>query len=479
MSDVRDMVQWDPRSEWRSALLYGSVFTVLFVALVTLGGPKPGAVLLLPGLALILLLIANVPIALAGLVVVLYIVYPISLFTSAVWFASVVALALVVNYRDFAWKDFSTPLTVPLIIFGLSVLPSLVNAGNPWMCLARFFNVFAFLSALYATYMGVRSRETLRNLVWVYVAMALINGGSVIFSALVTGKRQYGFAGVMYVDYAGLSVCVLATIAMLRKGWQRVAALSALFFIGIALVLTQTRNAWIATLLTMMIAVGFLLRYPFLVGISRRRLIRYTVVGGILIALVAAGALLVNPKVEERAAGLAEIDPEDVGETIIIQNSLVTRMMIWTTALNGIQAHPWVGVGIYGFSQTSKRYSRLPDVFYYRYVRGMGPHVTYLSVLVEAGIVGLTGFFIFLGTIIRVALRGVHQARSVRAQQYAVVGLVAMTYVTVSMFFTDAWLWGQGAVLWGLIVGMILVNQKINEPADEMPARVALQESTG
>ena len=262
MSGTADIVGWETRSEWRFMLWSGVILTTLFVLFIVFGGGRIESLLVLPALGVLLLAVGNMTLALSMLVIVLYIMFPISIFTSAPWFAVVVAVAFLVNHRDFAWKDLSTPLTIPLVIFALSVVPSLFNAGNPWMCIVRMFNVFGFLTAMYATIMSVRDSRTVRNLVRLYIIMALLNGLTVLYWSLITGKRQYGFAGIMYVDYAGIAVCLLVIIALFTVGRTRVLALLTGFVIGIALILTQTRNAWIATVITLGFVGIYLFRHP-------------------------------------------------------------------------------------------------------------------------------------------------------------------------------------------------------------------------
>ncbi len=479
MSSTADTVGWESRSEWRFMLWSGVILTTLFVLSIAFGGGRIESLLVLPALAALLLAVGNMTVALSMLVVVLFIVFPISIFTSAPWFAVIVALAFLVNHRDIAWKDLSTPLTIPLVIFALSVVPSLFNAGDPWMCIVRMFNVFGFLTAMYATIMSVRDNRTIRHLVRLYIIMALLNGLTVIYWSMITGKRQYGFAGIMYVDYAGIAVCLLVIIALFTAGRTRILALVGGFVMGIALILTQTRNAWIATAITLGVVGIYLFRHPSVIGIPRRNLVRYAVVGIVLLVIVVGGALAVNPAVEQRAENLAEMDPEEVGETVVVQNSLITRLMIWHTAANAFAAHPWIGVGIYGFAQTSRQYSILPPLFYDRYVRNMSAHTAFFSILVEGGVVGMAGFLVFLGSVIRVTLRSVREARGKRAQGYALVGLTAMVYITVSMFLTDAWLWGQGGVLWGLVVGLIIATMRVNRREAGGVEQMSLQGSQG
>jgi O-antigen ligase len=469
----------DPYGEWRFVLLTGAILTSLFVALVVLGEGKPGWLLALPALGLLLMLLKQVELTLGLLVVVLFVDFPVSIFSSAVWFTIIVALAFLVNHRDFAWKELSSPLTVPLLVYGFAVLPSLLNAVNPWRCIAMFLNVFAFLTATYVTFMNVRTMDVIGRLTRVYLGMALVNALSLIPVAVMSGRRDYGFAGIMYVDYSGLAVSVLAAIALMSDGRRRVLALGVSFVVGIALVLTQTRNAWLSALITLVFVAGYVVRYPFLAGLSRKQMFSSVVAGGLLLAIVAGSAIFVNPAIEQRAMDVTRSGAIEAGESVLVQNSVITRLMIWHTAYNAFVAHPWIGIGVYGFAQASQLYSRLPPLFYDRYVRGNSAHVTFFAVLVETGIVGMVGFLVFLGSILRVAFRSVHEVVGIEAQRNAFVGLVAIIYCTVSMFFTDAWMWGQGIVLWGLIVGLVLANRRINSTQEIRAGQTTLRGSEG
>lgn len=461
MTGALDMAAVDMRREWRFMLLATLVCTAAFVALVVLGGGRIEALLIMPVLAVGLVLLRHLELALAALIVVLFVVFPMSLYSSAVLFTAIVAISFVVNRRDFAWASLRTPLTVPIIIYGLAVVPSLFNAVNPLRCIAFTYNVVAFLIALHVMYILATNMDTLRRMAKVFLGMALVNGIVLILMAMGTARRQYGFAGIMYVDYAGLAVNILAAIFMVTRVRHRFIVGAAAAVVGIALILTQTRNAWISAFVTLAFGVGYLIRHPELAGIPRWQMIRFAGIGALALVVLVAGVLVLNPAIEQRATGIAESESVESGGALIVRSSLVTRMMIWDAALNAFLAHPLAGVGVYGFAMASKQYSHLPAALYDFYVRDMSPHVTLFAVLSETGIVGLAGFLIFVVALVRVALRTVRVARDPDGQRAALVGLMAVVYCVVSMLFTDAWLWGQGIVLLGLITGAVLAIHRL------------------
>jgi O-antigen ligase len=135
-------------------------------------------------------------------------------------------------------------------------------------------------------------------------------------------------------------------------------------------------------------------------------------------------------------------------------NSMVTRLLVWMTAWQAFLAHPLLGIGAYSFPFASAEYFTIPPSLYLRYVRGLSPHVTYLASLAETGIVGLTGFLVFLGSSLRTATRAVRLSRVGEERFVSTSLFVVQLYIAVSMTMTDAWLWGQCGMLWALILRM-------------------------
>jgi O-antigen ligase len=142
-------------------------------------------------------------------------------------------------------------------------------------------------------------------------------------------------------------------------------------------------------------------------------------------------------------------------------NSLVTRYFIWSIAWDAFASNPATGVGIYGFPFISKEYSTLDDFLYESFVERLTPHETFLAILTESGIIGFLGFVIFLISTIVFAIKSYLISKSVEELFYSEIILWLTLYTLFSMIITDAWLWGHGIVLWGLLIGMSIANRKI------------------
>jgi O-antigen ligase len=145
----------------------------------------------------------------------------------------------------------------------------------------------------------------------------------------------------------------------------------------------------------------------------------------------------------------------------LVSNSIVSRFLIWHTALNAFFRHPIIGIGAYSFRFDSQFYRTIPLVLYKIWVKDMSPHVTYLAVLTETGIVGFVGFAIFLVSTLRMGFKAVIHSKT-DIQRYFSLGIfIVQVYVSFSMAVTDAWLWGQCGMLWSFVLGISVANYKM------------------
>ena len=139
----------------------------------------------------------------------------------------------------------------------------------------------------------------------------------------------------------------------------------------------------------------------------------------------------------------------------------MTRLLIWDTAINAFKHHPIIGIGVYSFPFESAQYYTISKELFKDYVKGLSPHITYLAVLTETGILGFIGFIIFLISSIRLGIKSLNLASTEQQKFYSLLILSLNIYIFYSMFLSDAWLWGQCGMLWGMILGMSIANYKI------------------
>lgn len=449
---------WNERT---AAIAVTGCLSAAFVAVLSFTGGTTQGVAVFPLIALLLILLTSFELALFGLIVCLFVDVHLSIFSSAVWYSLFALVAFVLHNPELPWRRFANPLTIPLVVYGICIIPSFTNALQPMESLLRLFNVAGFLIAFYVCVAGMNSRERIRRAAAVFLACVVANALHVLVQGFMDQARPFGFAGIMFVDYAGLGISVATALAILSRGGVRIMHSLVAATLAVALVITQTRSIWLATAITLVLVGLSMLMFPWAWNMSRKYAFATVAAGALALLGAGAATLSLSQRTEERALEVTQLDANAVTDEGVVRNSLVSRALIWDTALNAFRAHPFVGIGVYGFPYSSAHYAKMPRILYTRYVKVMSPHQSHLAVLSETGIIGTLGFLGFLFAAFRTAVRAVRSAPGDRGRRFAVVATVALVYCMISMFFTDAWLWGQGIVLFGIVTGIVAANAKV------------------
>ncbi len=184
---------------------------------------------------------------------------------------------------------------------------------------------------------------------------------------------------------------VVVALATQAKGRVRMGLYGLALVLGVELLLTETRGAWIAAIVGILIVGAVLDRKLFL---------------GALVVPVLVFALV--PSVAERVTSVVP-DPADPRT----ESSLTWRLQHWTEVLPMVQESPITGVGL---DETVRR-------------TGKEPHNDFLLVLVEMGVVGFAVYLWFLGAAV---LTGLRATRRVVDPALSVEPLVQA--VTVALF---------------------------------------------
>ena len=162
-------------------------------------------------------------------------------------------------------------------------------------------------------------------------------------------------------------VLVVVAMATQAKGRVRIALYALAAVLGAELLMTETRGAWIAAIVGIVV-VGAVLDRKLLLGVL--------VVPVLLIAFV--------PSVTERVTSVLP-DPGDTRS----ESSLTWRLEHWTEVLPMVQESPVTGVGL---EETQRR-------------TGKEPHNDFLLVLVEMGLAGIAVYLWFLSAAVLTGLR--------------------------------------------------------------------------
>jgi O-antigen ligase len=291
-----------------------------------------------------------------------------------------------------------------------------------------------------------------------FLFFSLANAVHLIVMAVLTGRRVFGFAGIMFVDYAGIAIVISLLFFLYNKKFRWL-YFGVFLVVTVSLILTQTRNAWISSgLLIFFIMVQFYIKGR---KISTESINKYLMIIVMFIAVVTVGvqALTFNPKAFERVQTMNRETNQKATEVSDL-NTLATRVFIWHTAWNAFKKNPYTGIGLYNFHEVSDQYYTINTELYKEFVQGLSPHQAYIEILTETGVIGLTGFLIFLAAILLSALQNIRLTRSKDEKLSAITVFWLSVFIVTSMMMTDAWLWGHGIILWGIVTGLVISVRK-------------------
>ncbi len=380
-------------------------------------------------------------------------------YTTGVWFSFIFIASYFITHRNIQRADFSLPITIPLVIYLFSIVPSYFMSIRPLFSIYLSYNLVSIILLTYlisSSFTEERIKYTSR----IFFIFLFINALQVIYQGAVIRERAFGVAGVMFVDYVGIGIVILSALLIFsEKVFNRLFLSSLLFIFLLSSLLTQTRNSWISIALSLLSLLIYLIFKAGNFNLNRKLLIFILV---FFVGVLAGGYVLVqkiNPEVAQRTEETTDFK-NSISSTGKVENTLVTRLFIWGTAFNMIQKHPILGVGAYSFPITSKYYYTIPKILYQKYVKGRTPHITFLAVLVETGIVGLIGFMFFIISVLVIVMRTIRLAVKKTDKIRTIILTWIFIYIFISMFMTDAWIWGQGAIVFGIVLGLNLANRR-------------------
>ncbi len=352
------------------------------------------------------------------------------------------------------------PLWFPLFFYFITTLPSLVNTPRLILSIRDMSNQLALFLIFFVSLNAFDSADKIRKIFYFFIAAVFLHSLYVVYLGITVDRRAFGLLGVYYIDFAALAGLLTFILVLYLRGVKRIIA-SIIFAIStLGLILTQTRNAWISFAFAIVTLMIYLIFKGESFYIKRRTITRILVFSVLLIASVFIFAGSVNTKLESRVdlanESVVNDDPVSIGA-----NSLASRVLIWYTAGLAFLQHPYIGIGSYSFKHTSDLYYKIPKGFFKLYVEGRTPHVTYLQVLTETGILGMMGFLFFIFSLIREMRKLLSVEKSKEEITLTLMIAWSFVYIIFSMFMTESWLYGQYIVWIGVLLGFLINFQRI------------------
>jgi len=247
---------------------------------------------------------------------------------------------------------------------------------DPSASAARAFTFVQLLAMLGLVWDLCRTELAHRQLLHAYVAGAVVAAAYTMVRYALnqpTYWRRYAAAGFDPNDLGltlSLAIPLALYLALSSSGLTAWFYRVAVVFIEAAILLTASRTALIVA------TVAF--AFVFLTWRESSRLQR--ICGVVLLILLGAGALVFAPRAaRDRLATLP-------GE--MSAGTLHNRTRIWKTGLKALKQHPLLGVGAGAYPEAVKPWLGVPALPGHEYVA----HNSFLSVLVESGLIGFGSF---------------------------------------------------------------------------------------
>ncbi len=379
----------------------------------------------------------------------------------SVFFSFFLLMSFLINFRGEIFKELESPLLTSLIIFIFLMLPSLIDTPKKLMSIRDMSNIISLLIMFCVTVISFKDYSRVIKVFYFFVFAIFMHSLWVIFLGITTGERVFGLLWVYYIDFAGLGALVSIILFYYSKGATRIVFGISSIVITYGLILTQTRNAW----LSFAVAVSSLLFFLIING-EKFKINRFTTVSTFLVIIAIIGSAILftggaTSNIEQRldeqnqTVQIDEENPEELG------NSFITRILIWHTAYRAFLNKPFLGIGAYSFRFISNQYYEIPKPFFTEFVENKTPHVTYLQVLTETGIVGFVAFLFFIIMIIKYIFKTLsHPNKTKEEIKISLLICWSFVYIIFSMFMTESWLYGQYAIWTGILLGFLVSNYK-------------------
>ena len=162
-------------------------------------------------------------------------------YTTGVWFSFIFIASYFITHRNIQRADFSLPITIPLVIYLFSIVPSYFMSIRPLFSIYLSYNLVSIILLTYlisSSFTEGRIKYTSR----IFFIFLFINALQVIYQGAVIRERAFGVAGVMFVDYVGIGIVILSALLIFsEKVFNRLFLSSLLFIFLLSSLLTQTK----------------------------------------------------------------------------------------------------------------------------------------------------------------------------------------------------------------------------------------------
>jgi probable O-glycosylation ligase (exosortase A-associated) len=298
--------------------------------------------------------------------------------------AAVIMVSYFIHWEKVRNRSFSDPSLKYLLILLLNMAILTPFAISVELSYDRLIFFLKLVGLYYFVSRVIRDRKKYNQFVWFQVWGNFLFGWHAFRKGGITAGRLENIGGVDTVGsnyLANHMIMILPFIGNMfffGNKWVRIGALIAAPFIINALILCNSRGAFLA-MIVMVVSFLFLSRVIKIRGF-RTKIIIGVVLGSILLVWLA------NPQFWERMSTIRSHDED---------KSAMGRIASWKAATRMIKDHPF-GSGGDGWELSSPKY--IPEIVGYHEGQLRSVHNTYLMMATDWGIQGLILYSLFFLT---------------------------------------------------------------------------------
>lgn len=456
-----------PPSSWFQWIGFTFLLTTLGIfATATIG---IYGVIIFVSLPILLLLLFNFRWAFSLLIISLFVFTYVLRLSSSVIIVPYILLSFLISVKP-NFNFLKSPLNISLSIFLSFLIPSYFFAENLKTSLYLSINIFAFLIIYFISVIHMNEKNSIRSFIKIFLFMSICNGIFILIQAFFTRGRLFGFTGIFYVDLVGISILLILIKIFFEKKVKLFIYLPFLLILISALFLTQTRNSVLTISLSGFVLFFLVYKLADVLKISKNIILVWFVLIFLVTVILLYFITTLESSSFSRLGQLSNFNYTFDNEGNV-QNTLITRILIWDTAIAIIKENFWFGIGIYGFPFASESYYTIPRFLFEAYVKGLTPHQSYLAILTETGIFGFSGFLILILSSLIISMKTIKLIKDENSAIIFLLLFIPLVYIIFSMLLTDAWLWGQGLLVWGIILGAnVSFRTSLNSSAELCPS---------
>lgn len=327
-------------------------------------------------------------------------------------------------------------------------LISLLLEGATGISIRYFLRqILLFLTFCAVAHYG--RRINLRHVLVVFVVVAVANSTVSLTDFLRAGGsiRAFGFAGLGFADHVMVGMLISAVFYICSRD------LRARLFWGIgflvlaaALAATQTRASAITAGWTLLLAAVMAFKASKTIKLTFPR--RGIIVAVFLLVVMAPILIISTPVFDGILHRFGRMGFQ-------ISGTILLRVVLWKLGWAAFLQNPLFGIGPghYPFIIQWVPYARMEPM--YAWIKGMGPHVSFMTALTETGILGFLALAALFTRTVKQSYKVIKDAVSREDLAVRLFLFVFAAAVLGSSLYAGAWFWGNNSYHMAVFFGFI------------------------